>query len=108
MQEESLQTVVSPSSSKQEINGFGMSSDEGTLRTLVGGRGVTGMTQGGSREDHCERHDNKAKGRAGGHLWLGCSSFSTAAATPWCTPHWRDSQQKQLCSSEGGSDPVSR
>lgn len=53
-------------------------------------------------------YDNKAKGTAEGHLWLGCSSFSTAAATPGCTPHWRDSQQKQLCISEGGSDPVLR
>lgn len=47
MQEESLQaTVMSPSSNKQEIKGFGMSSDEGMLRTLVGGHGITGRTQG--------------------------------------------------------------
>lgn len=35
-----------------KINRFGMSSDEGTPRTLVGGHGITG-----SREDPSERHD---------------------------------------------------
>lgn len=43
-QEESLQTtVMNPSSSKQHINGFEMRSDEGTLRTLVGAHGITGI-----------------------------------------------------------------
>lgn len=34
-----------------------MSSDEGTLRTVMSGHGVTGMTEGWEERDHCERHD---------------------------------------------------
>lgn len=108
VQEESLQTtVMSPSSSKQEINGLGwvvMRGNEGLLWLAVG---LLAWHRAGSREDQCKRHDMVVRQRAQ-RLWPGCSSFSTAAVTPWCKPHWRDSQQKQLCISEGGSDPVSR
>lgn len=69
VQEESLQTtVMSPSSSKQEINGFGMRSDEGTLTTHVGGHGIIGIIQGWEQRGPLQEtwHDSKAKGTAGG------------------------------------------